>query len=291
MKIKLGELCKIQAGGTPSRSNPEYWKNGNIPWVKIGDINSKYLDGTTEFITEEGLRNSSTKLIRKGSLIYTIFATLGEVCITNIDVTTNQAIAGISLTNDIADVDYLYYYLKSLKQYVNSIGRGVAQNNINLTLLRNFEIPIIDKKKQVLIADSLAKIEKIIDIKKNQLLEYDQLIKSRFVEMFGDPVKNTPEWEIEDLGIVCDVRDVTHDSPKYINDGFPLITSKNLVDGYIDFTNVNMISKEDLDSINRRSKVDLGDILMPMIGTIGNPIIVKEDKIFAIKNVALIKFM
>lgn len=108
--------------------------------------------------------------------------------------------------------------------------------------------------------------------------------------MFGDPVKNTHKWKIENLGVVCDVRDGTHDSPKYINDGYPLITSKNLVDGYIDFTNVNTISKEDLDSVNKRSKVDLGDILMPMIGTIGNPIIVKEDKIFAIKNVALIKF-
>jgi type I restriction enzyme S subunit len=136
----------------------------------------------------------------------------------------------------------------------------------------------------------LDNVNDIILKKNQQLSEYDQLIKSRFVEMFGDPVTNTNKWGIENLGVVCDVRDGTHDSPKYVSEGYPLITSKNLVDGYIDFSNVNMISKDDLYSINKRSKVDFGDILMPMIGTIGNPIIVKENEVFAIKNVALIKF-
>jgi restriction endonuclease S subunit len=92
------------------------------------------------------------------------------------------------------------------------------------------------------------------------------------------------------LGKVCDVRDGTHDSPQYCQSGFPLITSKNIVDGKIDFNNVNYISKIDLDKINKRSKVDYGDIIMPMIGTIGNPIVAKENYEFAIKNVALIKF-
>ncbi len=97
-------------------------------------------------------------------------------------------------------------------------------------------------------------------------------------------------WEVKKLGEVCDVRDGTHDSPKYQNEGFPLITSKNLVSGEVNFENVNLISEDDFEKINKRSKVDIGDILMPMIGTIGNPVIVKTSKIFAIKNVALIKF-
>ncbi|MDY3195309.1 MAG: restriction endonuclease subunit S [Paracholeplasma sp.] len=186
MNIKLGDLCIIQAGGTPSRSKQEYWNNGEIPWVKIGDIESKYINKTSEFITVEGLKNSSAKKIERGSILYTIFATLGEVCITNIDVTTNQAIAGITLKDDKVYIDYLYYFLKSLKNHVNSIGRGVAQNNINLTLLRGFEVPIPDKSRQLIIAQSLSNIEKILNNKKQQLKEYDQLIKSRFVEVFGD---------------------------------------------------------------------------------------------------------
>jgi restriction endonuclease S subunit len=97
------------------------------------------------------------------------------------------------------------------------------------------------------------------------------------------------EFELYKLGEICDVRDGTHDSPKYVLDGYPLITSKNIIDGKIDFTNVNLISKEDLDKVNKRSFVEDGDLIMPMIGTIGNPIIVKKDREFGIKNVALIK--
>jgi type I restriction enzyme M protein len=99
-----------------------------------------------------------------------------------------------------------------------------------------------------------------------------------------------PDWPMATLGEICDVRDGTHDSPKYVPDGYPLITSKNLKNGYIDFSDVNLISREDLDAINKRSKVDDGDILMPMIGTIGNPMIADTSREYAVKNVALIKF-
>jgi type I restriction enzyme M protein len=99
-----------------------------------------------------------------------------------------------------------------------------------------------------------------------------------------------PDWPMAELGEVCDVRDGTHDSPKYVPDGYPLITSKNLRDGFIDFTDVNLISREDLDAINKRSKVDAGDLLMPMIGTIGNPVVADASREYAVKNVALIKF-
>lgn len=92
------------------------------------------------------------------------------------------------------------------------------------------------------------------------------------------------------MGQICDVRDGTHDSPKFVQDGFPLVTSKNIKNGTIILDDVNFISKEDYDKINQRSKVDKGDILMPMIGTIGNPAIVDVEPTFAIKNVALIKF-
>ncbi|WP_369805347.1 restriction endonuclease subunit S [Acidithiobacillus ferriphilus] len=99
-----------------------------------------------------------------------------------------------------------------------------------------------------------------------------------------------PDWPMVELGEACDVRDGTHDSPKYVLEGYPLITSKNLKNGFIDFTEVNLITREDLDAINKRSKVDAGDILMPMIGTIGNPVVADDSREYAVKNVALIKF-
>lgn len=91
------------------------------------------------------------------------------------------------------------------------------------------------------------------------------------------------------LSDVCDVRDGTHDSPKYVEYGYPLVTSKNIKNGQLDLSIVNFITEEDYNKINERSKVDVGDIIMPMIGTIGNPYLVEEICDFAIKNVALIK--
>ena len=100
----------------------------------------------------------------------------------------------------------------------------------------------------------------------------------------------TDEWKTVILSNVSDVRDGTHDSPKYLDEGYPLITSKNLMkNGIISFEDINLISEEDYNFINKRSKVNSGDILFGMIGTIGNPVIIGENSDFAIKNVALIK--
>ncbi len=109
--------------------------------------------------------------------------------------------------------------------------------------------------------------------------------------MFGDLTTNEKGWKYTPLQAVCDVRDGTHDSPKYVtNSEYRLLTSKNFTKGYVDFSNVNHISKEDFDEINKRSRVDTNDIIMPMIGTVGSPVIVGDDSDFAIKNVALVKF-
>ena len=181
---RLGELCRIQSGGTPSRSNKTYWENGTIPWVKISDIRSKYLSNTDEFITNTGLENSSAKLFPSGTILYTIFATLGEVCILNIDATTNQAIVGIQIESDKIESNYLYYYLLSLKPTVNNIGRGVAQNNINMKILKEFEVPLRPLDEQRKIAAVLDKVSDLIAKHRQQLDKLDLLVKSQFIVMF-----------------------------------------------------------------------------------------------------------
>lgn len=97
------------------------------------------------------------------------------------------------------------------------------------------------------------------------------------------------KWKEVKLSEVYDVRDGTHDSPKYVQEGYPLVTSKNLKGNSVDLSNVKYISQDDYDAINKRSKVDIGDVLFAMIGTIGNPILIEEAPNYAIKNVALFK--
>lgn len=194
---------------------------------------------------------------------------------------------------NLVDSRYAFYYLSSeafLHQIPRITKKSVNQASFNVAALKELTFPISSMEVQQPVADILDKANELIALRKEQLAKLDELIKARFVEMFGDMILNPNSWEKVDLGTVCDVRDGTHDSPKYFAEGIPLVTSRNLSSGRIDFTDCNLICEADYNKINERSKVDLGDILMPMIGTVGNPIIVDIDAEFAIKNVALIKF-
>ena len=197
MKYKLGELCNVVSGGTPSRAIAGFWDGGTIPWIKIGNIKGKYVGEADEYITQAGLEGSSTKMLPAGTILFTIFATLGEVGILTIKACTNQAIAGITIKNQSeVSTDYLYYFLKSKKSYVTALGRGVAQNNINLSILRNFEVPIPALPMQKQIVDVLDKAEKIIEARQQELQKLDELVKARFVELFGDLKSNPMEWPV-----------------------------------------------------------------------------------------------
>ena len=265
---KLGDICDIKSGGTPSRRKKEYWDNGNIPWVKIGDIKGKYIFNTSEFITEEGLNKSSAKLFEKGTILYTIFATLGEVAILDIDATTNQAIVGIYHTNEV-DKNYLYYFLKSKKEYVNDIGRGVAQNNINLTILKDIDIylpPILEQKE---IAKILDKAQVLIDKRKEQIKALDELVKSQFIEMFGDKDKYT-YIKIEEL--VSNKSDIV-DGPfgsnlktvDYVDDGVRVIQINNIGESSFRDKNKKYITEEKYKSLLKHSVVP-GDIVVAKMG-------------------------
>ncbi|MEY8523642.1 restriction endonuclease subunit S [Lachnospiraceae bacterium 38-10] len=290
MKIELGKIYNISSGGTPSKKCGEYYKDGNIKWVKTGDLKEKYLYDTDECITEKGLQSSSAKLYEPDTVLIAMYgATIGATSILKLKACTNQACAAFC-KNDKIMPEYLYYFFKSQKEKFIKDGVGGAQPNISIGYLRNIRINLISIDEQREIVENLGKIEELICNEQEQIRQFDVLIKSRFIEMFGDPFTNPKRWEKGLLGDVCDVRDGTHDSPQYYNEGYPLLTSKNITSGKIDLSNCNYISEEDFIKINERSKVDIGDIIMPMIGTVGKPLIVDIQPDFAIKNVALIKF-
>lgn len=196
---------------------------------------------------------------------------------------------------EIINPAYAVFFFSS-ERFTRSIARirkdAVNQSSFSITDLKKIEIPIPSLPIQQSIVSELDKINELISLKKSQLKEFDTLAQSIFYEMFGDPVKNEKGWDVKKLGEVCDVRDGTHDSPKYlVKSDYVLITSKNIQDDHIDFNTNNFISREDYDKINQRSLVNAGDIIMAMIGTIGKPIIVpKTDVKFCVKNVAIIKF-
>ena len=161
---KLCDIAKITAGGTPSRKIISFWDGGTIPWLKIADMTAsgKYIRTASEYITEDGMKNSSAKLMRKGTLLYTIFASIGEVGILDFDATCNQAIANIDL--HISEMtDYIYYYLRNLQAYMYSISKGCTQQNINQGILKSATIPLPPLAEQKRIAEQIETIFASLD--------------------------------------------------------------------------------------------------------------------------------
>ncbi|MBN2931020.1 MAG: restriction endonuclease subunit S [Catenibacterium mitsuokai] len=278
--VKLEEICTIVSGGTPSRSKPNYWNNGNIPWIKIKDMKSKYIDSAEEFITEEGLNNSSTKMLKRDTILYSIFATLGEVGILKIDACTNQAIAGLSLKEDSNILkEYLYYYLKSKKKDVNNLGRGVAQNNINLSLLRKFKIPVIPLRQQKKIIEVLDNVSSTINNYERELALLDELVKARFVEMFGDE-NNSKGWEIVNIEDVVNVQvGVVIKPSQYYTDqynGIKAFRSLNIGNGYIKDDDWVYFSKEG-NKKNKKSILSTNDVLVVRSGAPGTACVVTSE--------------
>lgn len=142
-RFKINELCKVSSGGTPSRSQSEYWIGGTIPWVKTGELDNKILMSTEEYITEKGLENSSAKWYKKGSIIIAMYgATIGQTAKLGIDATTNQACAVLFDFQEIANNDYVWYFLRTQTENLKQLGYGSAQPNLNAKIIAEFQIPI-----------------------------------------------------------------------------------------------------------------------------------------------------
>ena len=268
MKYRLGEICDVVSGGTPSRATAEFWDGGTIPWIKIGNIQRKYVDEADEYITQAGLEGSSAKMLSAGTILFTIFATLGEVGILTIEACTNQAIAGITIKNQ-SDIltDYLYYFLKSQKSCIAALGRGVAQNNINLSILRNFEVPIPDFPMQKQIVAILDKTAKVVEVRQQQLQQLDELVKARFVELFGDG--NHPHIALIDLiiegaglsyGIVQPGDDGTGD--------MGVLRPVDMVDGKISTASIKYIDRSIGDGF-KKTELYGDELLITVRGTTG----------------------
>jgi type I restriction enzyme S subunit len=292
---KLGEVCKNVS---------------NINWKKISiDTEYPYIDLSAvdrdssnicdyEYVNKDNAPSRAKQVVNTGDVIFaTTRPLLKRVCV--ITELFNNAIAstGFCVLRPTEKVisKWIYYKLKSdsFYKYIEPLQKGISYPAISDNEVKNFILPIPPREEQERIVAELDCLNGVIEKKKQQLKELDALAQSIFYQMFGDPITNEKGWEVKNLGEVCDVRDGTHDSPKYLEcSDYILITSKNITnDSNIDFSTANYISKEDYESINKRSYVESGDIIMAMIGTIGKPIIVKEtDKKFCIKNVALIKF-
>lgn len=287
--VKFSEVAQVVGGSTPKTNVKSFW-NGDNYWVTPAELKGeKYINKTERTITDEAISKTNLTLLPKGTVLLSSRAPIGKVCITNVPMFCNQGFKNIVCKDSLYN-EFVYYYLLYSVPYLESLGTGATFKEISKRVVENVEIPLPPLKEQHRIVSILdASFEKIDTLKKNAE-ENLKNAKALFQQVLTQELKPKEGWVEKKLGEVYDVRDGTHDSPKYHSDGYPFVTSKNLVNGIIDMNNVQFISKEDYDKINERSKVDKGDVLFAMIGSnLGHPAIVDFEPHFAIKNVALFK--
>lgn len=173
---KLGEISDIVSGGTPSRNEAKFW-NGNIPWIKTGEINYNIIYNTEEKITLEGFKNSAARLIPKDTLLMALYGqgvTRGRVAITGIEATINQACAAMLFTEKV-ETRFIFYFLTREYNSIRSLSGGANQNNLNIPLIKSVSIALPPITEQQKIATILSTIDCKLSLQRQRTAHYEKI--------------------------------------------------------------------------------------------------------------------
>ena len=277
--VALAELVDFKGGGTPSKSVESYW-GGTIPWASVKDFKSSELSKTTDYITEEGLRNSASSLIPAGNLIVPTRMALGKVVINTIDVAINQDLRALIVKNEeLVDKRYLFRFLESKAKYLEREGKGATVKGITQEVLKELEIPLPPLSEQKRVAAILDKADSLRRKNQQAIQLADQFLRAVFFDMFGDPVTNPKGWEVKPL----------KDQISHANNGLSRRRKETENEGDIvlrlqDVHYDGIRFEKDLNRIKLdekevpRYKVDIGDILFIRVN--GNPDYVGRSAVF-----------
>ena len=217
-KVKLGEICeRVTSGGTPKANVSSYYNPPTIPWLKTKEVNYCRITETENYISEEGLKNSSAKIISPNSVIIAMYGqgdTAGRVAINKIPLATNQACCNLTIDKSKADYEFIYYQLCTLYDKLVSLKAGAAQPNLNARIIKNLEIIMPSLPIQHRIATILSRYDSLIENYQKQikLLEEaaQRLYKEWFIDLHFPEHENTkivdgvPEgWEKKTIADVC----------------------------------------------------------------------------------------
>ena len=196
MKIKLGDVCTFQSGGTPTKETEEFF-NGTIPWITTTALNGGKIDGTqaVNWITEKAIEKSAAKLVPAFSIMVGTRVGVGKVAVNTVQMSTSQDIISlINIDENQWDKDYLCKYIQGKNAFLNSQARGATIKGIKMDVLANLELEEITLENQARISETIDRVKAILDARKSELLELDKLVKARFIEMFYDKGYPILKW-------------------------------------------------------------------------------------------------
>ena len=297
---KLGEVATYRRGSFPQPYGKSEWYDGDgaMPFVQVADVSDEMnlVEETKQKISI--LAQPMSVFAEKNSVLVTLQGSIGRVAIMQYGAFVDRTVLIFEKYKAEIDKTFWAYIIK--QKFIDEARKapGGTIKTITKEALSDFDLSIPKYQEQKQIGAYFRNLDNLITLHQRKYERLKNVKKSMLEKMFPKNGSNIPEirfagftdaWEQRKLDTITDVRDGTHDSPQYVETGHPFITSKNVKDGFINYEDIQYVSDKDYEEINKRSKVDKNDILMGMIGTIGNIALVRETPDFAIKNVALIK--
>ena len=283
----LSDLGTVVGGATPSTKDSSNYENGSIAWITPKDLSThteRFISHGERNITEKGLKSCSAQLMPPNSVLFTSRAPIGYIAIASNEVCTNQGFKSI-VPNKDTDFMFLYYLLKYNKDNIENLGSGTTFKEVSGSTMQKVPVRVPPLPTQQKIAAILSSLDDKIELNNKINTNLEQQAQALFKNWFVDCMNSNTK-----MSDIIDVRDGTHDSPKPQESGYLLVTSKHLEAYSINPTDANFITKEDYEKINERSKVDNGDILLSMIGTVGIVSLVIDNPVtWTIKNMGLFK--
>lgn len=279
MRVKLGDICEIVSGSTPKTNIEEYW-DGDIKWITPAELNDEtyIITDSVRKITELGVKKTGLTPFPKGTVILSSRAPIGKVAIAGCEMYCNQGFKNLICSEKI-DNRYLYWFLKGNTEFLQSLGRGATFKEISKTIAANIEINIPDKSVQTQIVDNLEKTSQIIRLRKQELSKLEELVRARFVELFGDE-NNSKNWSIVHIEDVADVQvGVVIKPSQYYTDesnGIKAFRSLNVGAGFIKDSDWVYFTAEGHQK-NSKSILRENDLLIVRSGAPGTACVVTED--------------
>ena len=294
--VKLGDVFDLQMGKTPDRKNLDFFSTTDNKWISIADISKsdKYIFETKEYISDEAVKKSGIKQIPANTVIMSFKLSIGKTAITKEPMYSNEAIMAF-LPNGKYDVDNDFlYHLFSNKDWTEGSNKAVKGITLNKASLLEAKILLPPLTIQKQIAKVMDKCTEIISKNERMLENYDSLIKSRFIEMFGDPVTNPMGWKIGKMNdITTKITDGEHGTvPRCDCNGNLYLMARNVSqNNTLDLSEVSFIPEENHNKIYKRCNPENGDLLLVCVGaTVGKTCLVPEMKEFSMaRSLALLK--
>ena len=265
---KLGEVCTIVSGSTPKTSVTSYW-DGNIKWITPAELNEDtfYIMDSVRHITEEGKEKTGLSYLPTGTVILSSRAPIGKTAIAGCKMCCNQGFKNLICSDAIYN-EYLYFFLKSKTDYLNSLGRGATFKEISKSIVESIEIPLPEVNQQKEIAEKFKKLEQLISLRKQQLAKLDELVKARFVEMFGERSSIRPQ-KLKEVTRRVKVGFVGTCEKYYTdNTGVPMLRTTNITSHGIDLKDLKYVTRT-FHEKNLKSRVHKGDLLIARHGSNG----------------------